>query len=411
MRSFLVIGGGFVGAAAALRLQAAGVQTLLIDPGDKRRAASFGNIGHIAAEQVTPWASRANLLRFPSHLFALGGPLDFRWRDANLWLPWSLRFIAASDPLRFARGEQALTALMREALPAWNRIAALAGAAHIVRPTGHAAVWMNPRQGEAGLNAWRRAPLGATRFREMKRDELDAYADTLRTSPHAGILFSGTAQMCEPQAACDALLSAFTARGGEIVADEAKLIARNGHVNVVLGSGAKRSADAVLVAAGAWSGALMRQLGTAAPMIGERGYSIHSTQHSWPAELPPTVFEECALVVSRFDSGLRASSFLEFGRPDAQGDPRKWRALQRHLAALGIAFSDAPDRWVGPRPTLPDYLPAIGRLGAAPSIFYAFGHQHLGVTNAAITAEIIEALATDKPAPLDLAPFRIERFG
>ncbi len=405
-----MIGGGFVGAAAALRLQAVGVQTLLIDPGDKRRAASFGNIGQIAAEQVSPWASRANLRRFPSQLFAFGGPLDFRWRDAGLWLPWSLRFVAASDPLGFARGEQALTALMREALPAWTRIAALADSTHIVRPTGHAAVWMNPRKAETGLNAWRRAPLGATRFRDMQRDELDAYAGTLRTPPHAGILFSGTAQMCEPQAARDALLSAFTARGGEIITDEVRLISRTGGISVALGSGARRSADAVLVAAGAWSSALMRQLGAKAPLIGERGYSIHSAGHAWPTELPPTVFEERSLVVSRFDSGLRASSFLEFGRPDAPGDPRKWRALQRHLAALGIAFSEAPDIWVGPRPTLPDYLPAIGRLSSAPNVFYAFGHQHLGVTNAAITAEIIEALATDNPPPLDLAPFRIERF-
>jgi D-amino-acid dehydrogenase len=269
---------------------------------------------------------------------------------------------------------------------------------------------MNPRKAETGLNAWRRAPLGATRFRELRRDELDGYAGTLRTPPHAGILFSGTAQMCEPQAARDALLSAFTARGGETIADEARLISHNGEISVAFASGARRSADAVLVAAGAWSSALMRQLGVVAPLIGERGYSVHSTAHSWPAELPPTVFEERSLVVSRFDSGLRASSFLEFGRPDAPGDPRKWRALQRHLATLGIAFSDTPDRWVGPRPTLPDYLPAIGRLGSAPNIFYAFGHQHLGVTNAAITAEIIEALATGKIAPLDVAPFRIERF-
>jgi D-amino-acid dehydrogenase len=145
-------------------------------------------------------------------------------------------------------------------------------------------------------------------------------------------------------------------------------------------------------------------------VIGERGYSVQSAQHAWPDHLPPTVFEERSMVVSRFDSGLRASSFLEFGRPDAPGDPRKWRTLERNLADLGIAFSETPDRWVGPRPTLPDYLPAIGRLADAPNLFYAFGHQHLGLTLSAVTSEIIAALATDKPPPVDVAPFRIERF-
>jgi D-amino-acid dehydrogenase len=85
--------------------------------------------------------------------------------------------------------------------------------------------------------------------------------------------------------------------------------------------------------------------------------------------------------------------------------------LERHLRELGIAFSATPDRWVGPRPTLPDYLPAIGRLKRAPSVLYAFGHHHLGLTMSAITAEIVTALATDQPPPIDIAPFRIERFG
>ncbi|MFY8164905.1 MAG: FAD-dependent oxidoreductase, partial [Brevundimonas sp.] len=88
-KSYLVIGGGLVGAASALRLQAAGFAVTLIDPGDPRRAASFGNIGHIAAEQVSPLASRESLRTFPGRLFGLGGALDFRWRDAGLWGPWA----------------------------------------------------------------------------------------------------------------------------------------------------------------------------------------------------------------------------------------------------------------------------------------------------------------------------------
>ena len=104
-KSYLVIGGGLVGAASALRLQAAGFAVTLIDPGDPRRAASFGNIGHIAAEQVSPLASCESLRTFPGRLSGLGGPLDFRWRDACLWGPWAMQFIAASDPARHAAGQ------------------------------------------------------------------------------------------------------------------------------------------------------------------------------------------------------------------------------------------------------------------------------------------------------------------
>jgi glycine/D-amino acid oxidase-like deaminating enzyme len=43
-------------------------------------------------------------------------------------------------------------------------------------------------------------------------------------------------------------------------------------------------------------------------------------------------------------------------------------------------------------------------------MLYAFGHAHLGVTMSAMTSEIVEAIATDRAPPIDISPFRIERF-
>jgi len=410
-KSYLVIGGGLVGAASALRLQAAGFAVTLVDPGDPRRAASFGNIGHIAAEQVSPLASRESLRTFPGRLFGLGGPLDFRWRDVGLWGPWAMRFIAASDPVRHARGQAALTAILAHALPAWRRLAEFSGAPDVVGRDGHAVVWMSDRAAEKGLKGWGRAATGSAAFQSMRPDDLAPYAAVMTRAPVAGIRFSGTAQVSEPQAARDALMAAFRSHGGEVIHARVARLATGDRVTAHLDGGGVREAEGALVAAGAWAGRLMRDLGAEAPVIGERGYSVQSAEHCWDATLPPTVFEEHAMVVSRFTSGLRASSFVEFGSPDAPGDPRKWRFLKRRLGELGIRFSPDPDRWVGPRPTLPDYLPAIGRLERDPRILYAFGHQHLGLTMSAVTAELTTALAEGAEPAIDLTPFRIERFG
>lgn len=410
-KSYLVIGGGLVGAASALRLQAAGFAVTLIDPGDRRRAASFGNIGHIAAEQVSPLSSRESLRTFPGRLFGLGGPLDFRWRDAGLWTPWALRFIAASNPDRHARGQAALTAILAQALPAWRRLAELSGAPEVVGRDGHAVVWMSPQAAERGLRGWEGAATGSAAFRPMGAAELDPYAAVMRRAPAGGIRFSGTARVCEPQAARDALMAAFLARGGEVAHATVARLAPGVRIVAELEHGGVREAEGALVATGAWAGRLMQGLGVEAPVIAERGYSVQSAAHDWDEALPPTVFEEHSMVVSRFTSGLRASSFVEFGSPDAPGDPRKWRMLERRLADLGIRFSPEPDRWVGPRPTLPDYLPAIGRLERDPRILYAFGHQHLGLTLSAVTAELTASLARGVEPAIDLTPFRIERFG
>ncbi len=408
MKSMLVIGGGLVGATSALRLQAAGAATTLIDPGDMRRGASYGNAGHIGSEQVSPWSTWANVLNAPRSSFGLGGPLDFRWSDVALWTPWAMRFLAACDPAQFARGRDALTALLADALPAWQRIAELAGKPELVIPHGHVTAWMTRAGAERGVPAFQKAQWGATNYREMSASELERYAKVMRRPPYAAMLVSGTGQVSDPQTARDAIIAAFRARGGKVATGKVEHLEASGRVT--LADGGTREAEGVLVSAGAWSGELMQQLGVRAPLIGERGYHLQSPETNWPQDLPTTVFQEHFIAVSRFNSGLRCTSFVEFGSPDAPGDERKWRRLKQRIEELGIKFAPNPDRWVGSRPSLPDFMPAIGRLKREPNIFYAFGHAHLGLTEAPITSEIIAALATDTPPPFDIAPFRVERF-
>ena len=91
------------------------------------------------------------------------------------------------------------------------------------------------------------------------------------------------------------------------------------------------------------------------------------------------------MIVTPFRSGLRAASFVEFARADSPADPRKWARLRSHVAELGLPFREPCSEWFGARPTLPDYLPALGRSRRAANLLYAFGHQHLGLTLAAIT--------------------------
>ena len=291
---------------------------------------------------------------------------------------------------------------------AWLRLEALADMPGMVCPHGQANVYMSAKSGDKARDLWARTPIGACSYREMSEGELARYDGVLRQRPANGLHFDGTGQVSDPQGARDGVLAKFAALGGEIVADSAETLSANCVVG--LKSGQRRHADALLIACGAWSAPLMRQLSAEAPLIGERGYSMQSAEHNWPGDLPTTIFEERSIVLSRFTSGLRTTSFLEFGHPSAPPDARKWDRLHKHLDELGVQFSKAPDRWVGPRPTLPDYVPAIGRLKHAPNVLYAFGHAHLGLTMSAITAELIAALATDAPPSIDLKPFRIERF-
>jgi D-amino-acid dehydrogenase len=183
------------------------------------------------------------------------------------------------------------------------------------------------------------------------------------------------------------------------------MVERDGRVT--LDNGSTHAAHIAVIAAGAASAELVAPLGLTAPLIAERGYHIEGDPGDWPADLPPLVFEDRSMIVTRFADRLRAASIVEFARIDTPPDAKKWARLRRHVAALGLPLREPVEPWIGARPTLPDYLPAIGRRGA---VAYAFGHQHLGLTLSATTGEALAALLHGETPAVDLTPFDLGRF-
>ncbi len=320
-----------------------------------------------------------------------------------------MRLLRASAPARFARGKAALSAMLATAIPAWHRVLADAGAPELLRVDGHFVVWETPQSAARGRAAWLAADTGTATVREASDAEL-ARLRMLTTAPIAGaIRFEGSGQITDTGALGAALIDRFVAAGGARVHDRARsVLERDGRARVTLDEGAPIDADVVVVAAGAASAPLVAPLGLRAPLIAERGYHIEGDPGEWPADQPPVVFEDRSMIVTRFAGRLRAASIVEFARVDTPADPRKWARLRAHVAALGLPLREPVAPWMGARPTLPDYLPAIGRRGA---VAYAFGHQHLGLTLSATSGEALAALLHGEMPAFDLSPFDLSRFG
>jgi len=407
----VVVGGGVVGLCCALALQRRGIDTLVIDPAHSPPPASFGNAGHIAIEQAEPLASPATLRSMPRRLALFGGPVSLPPRHADQWLPFALRLVRAARPDRFAAGRAALGSLLAQAMPAWRRLADSLDPGGLLIEDGHAVVWHDGAAALRGLKAWQGTDIGNARFHAASRDELAWLATAMRTPPAGAVVFENTGQVADPAMVLAALDDAFRQAGGARRTGLARgLAVRDGRAELVLADGSRLRPPRLVVAAGVDSGALMATLGIAAPIIAERGYHIQAAAHAWPAGMPPVVFEERSIIVTRFDSGLRAAGFVEFGRNDAPPDAGKWRRLERHAADVGLPATGPWSRWVGARPTLPDYLPAIGRVPQARNLAYAFGHQHLGLTLAPLTAEMIAAMLADERPSVAAAPFDLGRF-
>jgi D-amino-acid dehydrogenase len=395
-QSVIVLGGGVVGMCTALSLQERGLKVTVADPGELPRQASWGSAGRIAVELGEPLSSYATLRALPGALFVRGGPVALPPAAIGTWLPFALRFLAACAPRRLHEGREALSALLAKALPAWRDRLAGIGRPDLLIEAGHLSVWESPQRLQEEQAFWARHQ-GAATCSAVDGPELGKLKD-LVARPIAGALrFTGTAHIADLPQLHAALRGAFAQRGGQMRAP-ARL------------AEASQLADLVVVAAGVGSAGLLRAIGHTVPLIAERGYHIQQGHADWPSNLPPIHFEDRAIVVTRFGTSLRATSFVEFTQRDAAPDARKWARLRQHARALGLPFDADATQWLGSRPTLPDYRPAIGRSTRDPRVYYAFGHQHLGLTLAAISGESLAELIAGQPPAVQLAPFAIERF-
>lgn len=411
MEQAIVVGGGAVGMATALRLQEVGLSVTVVDEPSPQRPASWGNAGHIAVEQIAPLASFSVMRQAPRRLLTMEGGLSLPLTAAATWLPFSLRLMAAALPHRHNAGKAALKALLADAMPAWLRVTEQLGKPELIHRTGHYIVWCSQNTAAAGKKHWFSADVGTALVRNATAEELQQLQALTRRKIVDGVHCEGTGQIHDPNTLFDAIHARFLQGGGSFIPARVRALPHEGgQVSVVLEDGRKLSADKVVITAGVAAKPLMAQLGYHVPMVAERGYHIQFAAGDWPANLPPVVFEDYAMILTRFADTVRAAGYVEYATPGRKADPRKWEQLLRNVRDIGFGLDRPVSEWMGSRPTLPDYLPAIGQSRRAPNLFYAFGHQHLGLTLAPVTAEIVTDLVLGNKPAVPVAPFDLERF-
>lgn len=412
-----VVGAGAIGAAVAYALAREGRTVLLLDRAEPGMAgASFGNAGHIAAELVEPLPSWGLLFGFWRELFALGGALDIPLRRGPQFLPWALRFAAAAR--HRTENTRHLAPLVKPAVGHMARWLAEIGRPELLRANGHFQVWFGPRSderaAEEGLAMERLGIPTQAAPNEILQIIARQPARSLepRTSPTnarvAGLWFPGTAHVLDPLKIVQSFAGAATQRGASFERTEVRSLEPL-EGRVALHTSSKTlTVGAVVVCTGAWTARLLEPLGLRVPMESARGYHVEMPGHPALTDTP-ILYVDKRIYVTPMEGRLRATSFMEFAGNEAAPDPRKLARLRTRLRDLGYDCPADGPGWVGPRPVLPDYLPGIGRVEHT-SIFYAVGHQHIGLTLAPVTGELISDLVANRQPRHDISAFDLRRF-
>ena len=407
----LVIGAGVVGLSCAFRLVQEGKQVLLIDHEQPGLGASFGNAGHIATEQVYPLASPEVVRGALRYLLDSESPLRIRPAYLLSILPWLLRFTWASRQSAFNRGVSALSALQKTSHADMASLLDAAGAANLMHMDGHLVLVEDPKS----VATAKKEIAGLARFgietEWISPSLVREIAPDIAAPVEGAMKFAGTGHVDDPHAVCKSLFAAYLAAGGRFLqAEVTRAYSRRDGFIISTSSGTTQHANSVVLSCGAWSKNLAAQLGYSIPLDTERGYHI-TLAGIVPRFTIPVASYERKVIMTPMSCGLRMTGTVEFGGLQLPPDPHRFALLKRHMNALmGNTPTHGATTWMGFRPSLPDHLPVLGRVPDGRNLFFAFGHQHLGLTLAGVTARIIASQVMGRDPQIDLTPFAANRF-
>jgi D-amino-acid dehydrogenase len=189
--------------------------------------------------------------------------------------------------------------------------------------------------------------------------------------------------------------------------------ARNGYVHAAQTSSGDFEADAFVLAGGAWSARMVRDLGIRLPLQAGKGYSLTLPV---PKQLPAVsaICMEARVAVTPMGRSLRFGGTMEFAGLDTSIRPERIQGIMESVPRYFPEFGEADFQdvrpWCGLRPCSPDGLPYVGPFRRYPNLIAATGHAMLGVTLAPGTGKLVaEILGGEKPS-VALEPLSPDRY-
>jgi D-amino-acid dehydrogenase len=407
----VVIGAGIIGTTLAYELQKRGRDVVLLDRGPPGMATSFGNLASIAVTEFMP-ASRPSIWKqIPGWMLDPEGPVRVRPSYMPKLIPWFMRFIAASRPSKLRELEAqgaALCARVHEDLAALLRET---GLTQELSEQGCLSLYADDVEFKADREHIEILERFGFPHEVIGRQAIKALEPELSDKIGLAVLFPQNRTVRNPYQLVVKLAEAFKGLGGKIEQGEVVGFTRSeGMREVLLKDGRCIASDKVVIAAGAHSTSLCKMLGEPVPLETERGYHTQimspglSMKHSiiWPAR---------AFMVSPTAGGIRVGGTVEMAGLDAAPDYRRSKiTVKRAKEALPNLQCEDFTEWMGHRPAFPDTIPVMSESAKTKGLFYALGHGHLGLTYAATNARLMADLMTGAKPPIDMHPYRIDRF-
>lgn len=409
----VIIGAGVIGMCAARELRQRDWEVTILDAGQPGGGASHGNAGWIVPSLSDPIPSPGLIKTSLRWMLKSDSPLYIQPRFDFELFRWLVGFWRSCNARAFEAGLAATAELNRRTFPLYDALAR-DGISGEGQQKGLLNAYRSPEAMEKDLQHARRLEaFGQPAPIPLSGAELREREPAIGSAVTGGFLLPAERHV-RPDRLCADLAAFLTSHGVEIHAGTlvTGIVHHDNTVTAVQTAATQLPADAVLIAAGAWTPLITKLVDVRLPIQAGKGYSLDFTPPPRPVGYP-LYFHETRVAVTPFAGTVRLAGTMELSGRNLHIRPNRVAAIARNaVQSLADWPADvAPTTtWTGMRPLTPDGLPVIGRLPGFRNLLVASGHAMLGVTLAPATAEAITDLITTGQRPSVLAPFDPARF-
>ena len=406
-----IIGAGIQGVCNALFLQKKGIDVTLFDKDEPGCAASYGNAGHFS-----PYASlqlnRSDVLSdVPAMLISNRGPLALKWNYFVKMIPWFSKYIMSCSEKKMMHTAKYMHQILDISLDAYDELFADINLDGLVEKKGIMYVWEKKGIKSRKIEINIREKLGVKQ-KILSPKEVHDLEPNLKPFYDGGVFYEYARHATNPKKIIEKLFADFLKKGGVFKKINIKNINFQDQKPILITENDKLLFDKVVIACGAFSKKLTDKLDEKIPLDTERGYHIHFKNYSKLLSRP-VVWADRGFGITPMEQGLRVVGTVEFGGLENPLSKSRIKNLILNAKDMlnGLPESeDHDDEWLGFRPTLPDFLPVIGKSKNYNNVYYSFGHHHLGWTLGAISGKIVSKMILGEKTNLDLSPYSSSRF-
>ena len=408
----LVIGAGVIGVSAAYALAARGRRVAVIDAGPIGAGSSYGNAGLIVPSHSMPLSVPGIIGQGLRWMLDPESPFYIRVRLDRALFSWLLKFRAAATEERARRAIPILGELLRASRALYDDWTASAEMDCAFEDKGVLYLYRTSKALNEGRHEMELMAETGPQPRFLDEAEIRDLVPQVRPGMAGGVKFSEDAHL-DPNAFVLGLARA-AGRNGAAFFDGTEAIGfetAGRKITAVRTTRGDIHPNHVVLATGAWTPAVARDLDLKIPIQAAKGYSL-TFRRPDPCPAIPVILQEAKVAVTPMGPHLRFAGTLELAGMDLSINSRRVDAMRRGPARYleGMEDLELVEIWRGLRPCTPDGLPILGSGGNWENLIVAAGHAMIGMSLGPITGEIVAQLACGETPEIDLGPLAQERF-